>query len=97
MSDEFRTFCRFPFAHNDVVLICQPPAGFLEILSQDLHSEVDDASVSIADEALEGVAAGVEAEAGVAVFVEGAEGLVLLYLHAQLVGYSLDGEVSEFL
>ena len=60
-------------------------AGFLEIFAEDLHGEVNDASVGIAHEALEGVFTGVETEAGVPVVVEGAEGFVLLYRHAEIL------------
>ena len=64
------------------VLVCEPLAGFLEVLAKYLHGKVDGAAMGIAHKALEGVLAYLEREAGMLVVVEGAEGFVLLYLHA---------------
>ena len=74
------------------VLVCEPVAGFLEVFAEDLHGERDGATMSSTDEAFEGVATYMEAKAGMLVIVEGAEGFVFLYLHAQLLGYCLDGD-----
>ena len=76
------------------VLIGQPLAGFLEVLAQDLHGKVDGTAMCIAHKALEGVLAHLEGEAGVLVGMEGAEGFVLLYCHAEALGNSLNGEFS---
>lgn len=72
-------------------------AGFLEVLAEYLHGEGDGATMGSTDEALEGVATYMEAEAGVLVTVEGAEGFVFLYLHAEGLGDLLDGDFAEFL
>ena len=72
-------------------------AGFLEVLAEDLHGEGDGATMGSTDEALEGVATYMEAEAGVLVTVERTEGFVFLYLHAEGLGDLLDGDFSEFL
>ena len=71
-----------PFVRGimDVVLVSKPVAGFLEVFAEDLHGEGDGAAMSSTNEALEGVATYMEAEAGVLVVVERAEGFVLLDL-----------------
>jgi hypothetical protein len=72
-------------------------ASFLEILSEDLHGEIDGAAMSITDKALEGVFPYVEGKAGSAVVVKRAERLVTDDFQSQLLGDSLDGEVAKLL
>ena len=76
---------------GNMVFFRQPVAGFFEVFAEDLHGEGDGATMSPTGEALEGVFANLEGEAGVLVTVERAEGFVLLDLHAQILGDCLNG------
>ena len=72
-------------------------ASFLEVLSEDLHGEVDGTSMGITNETFIGVRSDVKAEAGVAVVVKRAERLVTDDFESQSLGDSLDGEVAKLL
>jgi hypothetical protein len=87
---------RLPFGQNHVVFIGQPSASFYKRFPQDVHREVDRASVGIANETFVAIAPYVEGERGVAVGMEGAECLVFLHLQPKPFGHSLDGEGAEF-
>ena len=70
-------------------------AGVEKRLAEDFLRQGDDIAVGIADETLEGVRLLVERERRMLVAVEGAEGLVMAYRHAQALGYSLYREGAE--
>ena len=79
----------------DAVRLGEPMAGVEERLAEDFLRQGDDIAVGIADETLEGVRLLVERERRMLVAVEGAEGLVMAYRHAQELCHSLDGEGAE--
>lgn len=86
-----------PLGEDHVVLVGKPLAGFDERLTEHVHGQVDDSSMAVAHEALVGVAASAERQAGVAVRVEWAKALVTANLEPQPLSHSLDWEGSEFL
>ena len=86
-----------PLGEDHVVLVGKPLAGFDERLTEHVHGQVDDSSMAVAHEALVGVAAGAELQAGVAVRVKWAKALVTANLEPQPLSHSLDWEGSEFL
>ena len=85
-----------PNIKYNIRAVGKPSAGFLEVLVQGVHHEVDGAAVGIADEATEGVATDVVGETGVMVVVEWAETLVTCDAKAKALGNEFYGEGAEF-
>ena len=76
----------------------QPSAGRDEILPQVFHHQVDGAhGIPHANIAAAIVLSRVEREAGVVVVMKGAERLVMLHHHPQLLGDPLYRQVAQFL
>ena len=73
----------------------EPPAGVAEVEAEGPHHEVYGAAAGVAYEAPEGVSADVEREAGMAVAVEGAEGLVGVYLEPEALRHLLYRKEAE--
>lgn len=79
------------------MFVSQPLAGLAEAFAKYLHSQVDDSSVGIAYETLEGVATDAEGKGGVAVVVKRTEGFVTLHLEPEPFGNGLDRELTQSL
>ena len=83
--------------NNQVVLICQPLAGFDEAEVEVVHHQVNGATMSITDIALVAVAATVESEAGMLVSMERTECLMVAHLEPQGLSDLLDRQVLKLL